>query len=405
MPDELDALFAGASTFDTVVADPSVNYDELIDGILSTVNTRSARMREAGYLRRLERTAKMLKGYQQGHVNLYQLREVMSTSDFPILYGDILDRRLLGQYQETPVSWPSYFQRGTVPDFRASRIIALDGMQGIYAPTYEKPELANVKYDNAITETGYTTQVKVYEKGYAVNWRMLINRSLNFVNRFPTFLARGARRTEEYLATQLFVDSTGPDSTFFAAGNSNLVTTAYGAASNNPPLSVTGLKSALNVMYSQRDASNPIEINGLTLVVPPLLQITAKEILKALTQELVPATSAEGVRLLTPNWASTIKLAVNWYLPIIDTSANKHTTWYLFADPDAGRPAGEITFLEGYEQPSLWQKAPNTQRLGGSIDPLMGDFQDMSLHYKGIHILGGTLLDPKMAVVSNGSAT
>ncbi len=414
MPDEFDSSFLHTAPMyngdvplgNGEVFTPAVDYDRLLDTMLSDVNRRNRRLQEANYLHRLARTVKMLKAFQTGHISVTQLQEVMSTSDFPILYGDILDRRLMNQYDETTVSWPSYIGRGTVPDFRASRIISIDGLQGPYAPTYDKPELNNVLYDNAVTETGYTTSVTLYEKGYALNWRMLVNRALNFASRFPTFLARGARRTEEYLATQLFVDSGGPDSTFFAAGNANLVTTAYGAASNNPALSITGLKDALNVMYNQRDGSDPIELQGVTLVVPPLLQIAAKEILKALSLELTPATSAAGVRVLTPNWASSIGLAVNWYLPIVDTSANKHTTWYLFADPNVGRPAAEMTFLEGYEQPSLWQKAPNTQRAGGGgIDPLMGDFEDMSLHYKGIHILGGTLLSPKSAVVSNGSGS
>jgi hypothetical protein len=38
----------------------------------------------------------------------------------------------------------------------------------------------------------------------------------------PNRLAIAARVTEERLATELFVDSTGPDATFFSSGNKNL---------------------------------------------------------------------------------------------------------------------------------------------------------------------------------------
>lgn len=400
---ELDELTNGLDLVVDALAD-AAGYDQIITEANRAVNARKRRGRDVRYLSKLKETAKFLQNVAQGKVDTHTLREVLSTSDFPILFGDILDRRLVAQYAETTPSWSQYISRGTVPDFRQSRLIAIDGMQTPF--TYKKEELADVKYDNSVTETGYTTQVNVYEKGYAINWRMIVNRSLSFVTRMPQLLARGARRTEEKLATQLFVGAAGPNSTFFAAGNANLVTTTYGAASNNPALSVQGIKDALNVMYRQTDDGDPIEIMGVTLVVPPVLQITAREILKALSYEYVPAESAAGVRVLTPNWANSIKLAVNWYLPIVDQTANKHTTWYLFADPNVGRPAAELTFLEGYEQPSFWQKAPNTMRMGSSsVDATMGDFEDMSQHYKGLHIIGGTLVDPKMAVVSNGSGS
>lgn len=383
----------------TSVADAG-SYETIITEVNSAISRRRTRSNDARYLKRLRETAVFLQNVAQGRVNDHQLREVMSTSDFPILFGDILDRRLLAQYSETTPVWSQYASRGTVADFRQSRVIALDGMQQPFYPNYKKAELDGVKYDNAVTETPYTTSVEVYEKAFALNWRMLVNRALNFTSRLPTFLARGARRTESKHAVSLFVDSAGPISSFFSVGNGNVVT-------GNPALSISALEAALNTMYQQVDSGgDPIEIMGVTLVVPPLLKIKAQQILKALTLEYAPATSGAGMRYVTPNWASDINLAVEWYLPVVDQSANKHTTWYLFADPNVGRPALELTFLQGYENPSFWQKAPNTMRMGTSgVDPMMGDFEDMSQHYKGLHILGGTRLDPKGAVASNGSNT
>lgn len=348
------------------------------------------------YLKRLTETAKFLKNVSAGRVSSIALQEVLSTSDFPILFGDVLDRKLLNQYAAAPTSWQSVFSRGTVPDFRASKLIAIDGLQAPFM--HRKEELEDVRYDNNVAETEYTTQVQVYEKGFALNWRMLVNRSLNFVSRLPSMLATGARRTEEYLAADLLADSTGPDATFFSALHANIVT-------GNPALSITGLKAAFNTMYAQTDPEgNPIEITGATLLVPPLLQITAREVLKAISLEYFTDMTADGMKIVTPNWASGIKLAVGWYLPVIDQSANRHTTWYLVADPATTRPMGQLTFLEGYEEPSFWQKAPNTMRMGsGAVNPMLGDFEDMSLKYKGLHILGGTLGDYRAAVVSNGS--
>lgn len=402
--DELEEL-AGA---DLAAGIPmgSASFSEAFDAIEAAVNTRERWRRNPQYLVRFNKFTKMLRMLSEGKIRSHQLQEVITTSDFPILFGDVLDRRLLAQYQAQATSWAAYAARGTVPDFRQSRIIAIDGLQTPFQPQFKQPEQTDLQYDNNISETGYLTQVHVYSKGYALSWQMFINRALSFVTRFPQLLANGARRTEEKFVTELFVDSTGPDSTFFSNANGNLINTANGASSDNPPLSVQGLRDAFNVLYSQTDeGGDPIAIDGVTLVVPPLLQLTAQEILQASLLEITPATTALGTRYPTPNWASKINLAVNWYLPVVDTSANKHTTWYMFADPAVGRPAMEVTFLEGYEQPSFWQKAPNTMRIGGGVDPMMGDFTDMSQHYKAMHIIGGTLIDPKSAVASNGSGS
>lgn len=379
-------------------------FDDVYADLDASIAMRESWRNDPHYKARLHRFLKMLKQVQEGKIRSHQLQEVLTTSDFPVLFGDVLDRRLLAQYQAATTSWQSYAARGTVPDFRASRIIAIDGLQTPFQPTYTQAEQDEVKYDNNVTESDYTTSVQVYAKAYALSWRMFINRALNFITRFPQLLANGARRTEERFVTSLFVGAGGPDATFFSNANKNLVNVANGAASNNPPLSIQGLRDAINVLSSQVDTGgDPIEVTGVTLVVPPLLRLTAQEILQATLMEIVPATTALGTRYPTPNWASDIRLAVNWYLPIIDATANKHKTWYLFANPEVGRPALEVTFLEGYENPSFWQKAPNTMRMGGGIDPMMGDFLTMEQHYKAMHIIGGTLLDPKSAVVSNGS--
>lgn len=390
--------------FSLVAFDTQNALDSYVSAALQAAKLKEQRNQNPVYLKRVYETQQFLKGIYKGTIGSHHLREVLSTSDFPLIFGDILDRQLLDRYKTWPATWPQYMKRGSVRDFRQSRRIVMDGLEGPWYPSYVKPELNNVIYDDRLTEAGYVTQVQVYEKGYALNWRMVINDDLDAMASLPDRLARGAQRTESKFAIDLYVDSTGPNATYFSNTNKNIINQTNGAASNNPPLSIQGLRDALTVMYRQVDAGgDPIYIEGATLVVPPSLQITAMEILSAGTLQVVPATSAQGTRYEFANWLKMLKLVVDPYLTVIDTSSNRYTTWYVFANPDGGRPAVEMTFLRGYETPQVYQKAPNTMRVGGSVDPVLGDFEDMSYHYKGIHILGGTLLDPKMAAVSNGS--
>jgi hypothetical protein len=71
-----------------------------------------------------------------------------------------------------------------------------------------------------------------------------------------------------------------------------------------------------------------------------------------------------------------------------------------------GRPISEIGFLRGYEAPQLFMKDPDAIRVGGgAVSPLDGDFDTDSIQYKLRHVFGGTLLDTKSAVASNGSGS
>ena len=374
------------------------------------------RMSDPRYLDRLERAQDFYLNVLEGRVDSYFMREALSTSDFPLLMGDVLDRMLLGRYNERPPVWANYLKRGTVRDFRQARRIALDGLEGPYYPTYLKPELTAPVEDNVLVETGYTTQVEVYEKATAINWRMLINDDLDAFASIPDRLAEGARRTEQRFATSLYVDASGPHASMYTAAANNTVTTADGAVTNNPALSATALMDALNVLSRQVDAGgDPIIVQGVELVIPPSLEVTALNIFNSPQWEMNVAggnvtglanSGGQEVRLVVNNWiAGRFRMSIDPYIPVVASTANGNTSWFVFANPSTSRPAGEVTFLRGYEAPAILQKTPNTQRIGGGVEPMLGDFDTGEIRYKGRHIIGGTRLDLKASVASNGSGT
>lgn len=378
--------------------------------IIAESGTRiRGRNQSAAYLAELAEATNFLADVLEGRRSVFWLQEAMSTSDFPLLMGDILDRQLLGKYAEIPATWPAYAKRGTVADFRQARRLAVDGLEGRYYPDGLKPELTSV-LEGALSETGYTTQVNVYEKGASINWRMLVNDDLDAFRDIPERLARGARRTEEYFATTLFVDSNGPHASLYSSGNSNIINTTNGASDDNPPLSISGLQDAMTVLSKQRDADGePIALEMVTLVVPPALEVVANNLINA-TQLWIGGSGQAGQggtanqMLQVANWMQRrVQVVVNPYIPVIATT-NGNTSWFMFASPNVGRPALEMTFLRGYEGPLLFEKAPNTMRVGGGVERMMGDFDTMSITYKGMVILGGTRLDPKMTVGSNGTS-
>lgn len=319
------------------------------------------------------------------------VRETMTRSDFPLLMGDVIDRTMLARWNAFPQAWRSFVGVGTRRDFRIGRAIAVDGLEGAYTEQAEEEEL---EY-GALSETGYSYAVKKYAKGAKVSWEAILNDNLQAFDTIPDRLGRGAARTVARYVTGLYVGASGPNTTFFSSGNGNLL-------ASNPVLSVTALQTAYGVLRSRVDADGePIAIESAVLVVPPALEVTARNILSA--TQIWPVSTAGGP--LLENWiVNNLTLVVDPYISIVATS-NQNTSWFLFPDPNVARHAIEISFLAGYEQPVLYQKLGNTARVGGGLDQTAGDFATMAQEYKGVIAFGGSLLDPKSAVASNGSGS
>lgn len=363
----------------------------------------------------------------------FRFQEAMTTSDFALYFGDILDRSVLANYAETPYSWSQFAKRATIQDFRMARIFRADRggsvLDGPILPNSYGASGSGPTGLEQVTEypmrkrviTGYTDQLYKFGARMDYSWEAMINDDLDLLRDTPALFGRAARRTEEKRATSLFVSSTGPNSTFFSTANLNLVTTAVNpiVTTNNPPLSIASLEWAMTIMATHRDLDGePINLEGVVLVVPPALMVTAMNIVNA-SQILVNERGGttitfgtdgitSGQRLATANWASPIRVAVNYYLPVVNTTS-PNTQWYLFAGPGNGRPAMQLSFLRGHEGPEMFMKAPNAIPIGegrgaggGSQNPFDGDFDTDAIAYKVREVLGGTLLDPIMAVASTG---
>lgn len=365
-----------------------------------------------------------------------QFQEAMTVSDFPTYFGDVIDRSILANYAETPYSWDAYIARARMRDFRQAHVFRFDRgasvLDGPILPNSYGASGAGTLGLETLTEypmrkrvqTEYVDQLYKFGARMDFAWETMVNDDLDALKDTPALFGRAARRTEEKRATKLFVSSTGPNATFFSNANLNLVNATVNSivSTNNPPLSITSLAWAVIIMASQLDLDGePISIESYTLVVPPALDITARNIVNAVQIWMndqggtVSAGNASLQRLLTQNWASgRVKPVVNYYLPLVDTS-HGNTAWYIFANPANGRPAARQSFLTGREAPEIFMKTPNAIRIGesssavgggaGMANPMDGDFDFDAIMYKIRHVLGGTLLDPKMAVASNGAGS
>ncbi len=369
----------------------------------------------------------------------FRFEEAMSTSDFPNLFGDVIDRAVLSNYMETPHTWEMYCKAALVQDFRPVKRFRVDGGTGLLGNTLIKtsgldasgnliPINQGTQYpEDSLSDAAYTYRLQKYGKRMPFTWETFIDDDLDALKDTPARFGRGARNSEEYFVTKLFANNTS----FFSTANKNIVTAAVvgDSGTNNPAFDIVALQRALIVMMNQLDTSGqPISIEAVTLVVSPSLKVKAMNVLNTdyvwmadqggtTIQNAALNAITGGQTLQAQNWAKNIvRLAVNYQLPLADT-VHGTTGWYLFANPENGRPALEFGRLRSAPDPELFMKSPNSIAIGegtmdggvmpgsGLVSPLAGDFDTDSINYKIRHCFGGVTEDPIQAVYSNGSGS
>lgn len=367
--------------------------------------------------------------------NSIGLRETMSTSDYSALTVDVLDRMLYGYYTAAPITNLPLVRKHTLRDFRVVARYEMDSATrpfsrmsaGSGAGPNDFPSLvphgtgeppSERAMDQAAREvlgpTQRTTyQPQLYQGMMSVNWRALVNDDLGIFQDQTQRLAISGNRTLYSFITGLYVASTGPNTTLYSSTFGNIVNIANGAGSNNPALSFQGLLDGLNVLERQVDSDGqPITFTGtIYLVFGPSLFTTATSLLKAIQADISVGggtTNAQGFpsqRLRVENWpvSGMVPIQDKYMRLLCTTSGTKETQWYLFYDPNAqNRPGLELGQLAGFETPQLYQKVPNTMRVGGGVDPMLGDFYTMNQDFKGLLVMGGTQIDGRSTVASTG---
>lgn len=356
------------------------------------------------------------------------LRETMSYTDYSALTTDILDRMLYRYYTASPVVTLPLVKKHALRDFRLVARYAMDGAvkpfsrmpsdfpalnpHGAGEPPSERAMQQAAREVEGSTQR-VTYQPQLYQGMMSVNWRAIVNDDLGIFQDMIQRLSISGNRTISQFITQLYVSAGGWNTTLASATFSNLITTTYGAGTNNPALSFQGLLDGITVLAKQLDIDGQPIIFGGTIYLyhGPALATTAQSMAKAIQADISVGggtTNAQGFpsqRLRVDNWPMQGVVPIeDKYIPLICTAAGtQNTMWALVYDPSSQpRPTVELGQLAGFETPQIFQKVPNTMRVGGGVDPALGDFYSMNQDYKGLLVIGGTQIDGRSAVFSTG---
>ena len=320
------------------------------------------------------------------HVREFMLREALTTSDFPYLFGDVLDRQVLAAYKATEPVWKKFTKLSTNKDFRNSDRYRISGGDEVLAKVNEKGEyLASAR-----TEARYRLQVAKYGRQFDISWEAMINDDLGALKDTPARFARAAMRTEHSIVSNLYVHN----DTLATAGRGNLSTNL---------LTIANLETALEWFAAQTDVGGePIANTAKYLVVPPALELTARQILTSTHKMWVVGAAgtmpAGASNYPTANVVANMGLEIvkDPYITTIQASTqplSSVASWYLFSDPK-DLAALEAAHLRGHELPEICMKASDKVTIGGgAINALAGDFATDNVFYRVRIVFGGITED------------
>lgn len=314
------------------------------------------------------------------------VRESLTTSDFPILLGQGYQRKLLAQYQAIDPVWSQYSQRATVTNFKAQRLVDILGARRGLSRVAEATEYPSRDIDEAT----YDFSVEKYGERIGLSWEMLINDELGAFRNLDQVLAADARFTEGTVTADALLN----------AGRSDLNTTFFDTVVNTA-LTAESLQAAIEAVSSKRNNGGQTMVRPqLKLVVAPGLEFIAKQLVAAVE---VRTTSGSKTVVSSNPLAGIVDVVVEPNL-LRNTNAKANTTWLLVPAPGAARPAVVTGFLAGHETPDLRVKNDQGVRPGGgTVGAGEGSFNDDTIDYRIRHVVGSAVIDNTFTYASRGA--
>lgn len=285
-------------------------------------------------------------------------RGLHSTSDFPEILANVVNKTLRSAYNEAPQTFQPFTRMTTVSDFKQIARVQLGD-----APKLLK-KLENGEYQaGTVSEAAEKYNVEEYGRIVPIGRRVIVDDDLSAFTRLPGMMGRQARNLEsDLIITELTSNPNMADGQpLFSAAHNNL--TAVGTA-----ISITSLGVGRATMRKQTSLDgSKLNLAPELLYVPVALETIADQF----TSQIVPNTAGD-VNPYGQNGRTPLRVGTESRLD--DDSA---TAWYMFAN------LGDI---------DLFEMAMLEGETGPMVDQ-MEDFYTDGIKFKIRHTIGVKAID------------
>jgi len=264
-----------------------------------------------------------------------------STVSLPEMLSNVANKALMDAFMAIPSTAKVVAEALTANDFKTHTGINLGGL-GLMERLQNGGQIKSGTMD----EETFTYSVNTVGKLIGLTREMLVNDDLGGFTRVAANLGRSAAETLENDFWALVLANTG---SFFSGGNSNLI---------DDVLNIDSISEAEKALLEQTGIdSQPINIMGKWLVVPPKLAKTARELFFS------PNTEGGTARTASTNtYQGAYTPVITPYLSSSAVNANySDTGWYLMSE---NVKAFGIAYLNGNTSPVIEEVAPQAGYLG-----------------------------------------
>lgn len=267
-----------------------------------------------------------------------------TTSDFPIILGNVVNTTLRAAYQAAPQTWRPFTQITSVADFKAVQRAQLGE-----APRLEKVNEHGEFKHGTFGEAKESYAIATYGKIIALTRQSIINDDMSAFNRIPRGFGVSVAQLESDLVYSQIVGNPamGDSNNLFSAAHSNYVDTT-GKVKLSATGAAAGVSLGRTMMAKQTGLDNKTVLNitpsfllapvGVSAEVEKLLY---GQVYAAKKDDVVPPS----VRSLTPIFDA--RLDNGFQNPVTGGAiAGDADNWYLIANP-ALIDTVELAYLEG----------------------------------------------------------
>jgi hypothetical protein len=244
-----------------------------------------------------------------------------------------------------------------------------------------------------------------YAEALAINWASIVNtrgQGLDLLQKGIQAFARHAAGTEDVAATRLLMSGGAVNTTSFNGS------TGYGGnhLANDPALvSILDIQAAVQQAQTFWIDYTNVYFDKFSLVVAPSQVSQAKQVLSSREIVSVGPTSGRSNKYKQEiDLGAEITVVSNRWLTAPGVGGSAAATAWFLVPTGTLLPSLASIRLKGYEVPSFFLKAPNSQAVGGStLGDFGADFDSDAIESKVRHIVGANALWTQGIVYSAGT--
>lgn len=305
-------------------------------------------------------------GYRGQLRNARQVEDVLqrafhTVSDFPAIFIDAMNTRLLARYQQAMPTYRRFCAPYTATDFRPTHVIRA-GDFPILQPVAESGEIKA----GTFSESREVFKVDPYGVTFNISRQMIVNDNLAAIDQVIGSSGERVTDWENMKAFALLLSGGGQGPTLLTDNTAVFHAANHGNyTSSGTAIGITSLGVGRAAMMKQKS------LDGINLGLTPVTIMTGPDRLTEAEQLAVSITPA-AVGSAVPDWIKRL-------VPVGDANITGNA-WYLWADP-AVAPCFVYGYLEGFEGPRLSTKDHWTvQGLGVKLEH---DFGVAAIDFRG----------------------